>query len=70
MGLYMTIVDESSTMGALLGGWIAEVYDFSTIFLIGAVTAATCLVITLFGVPEPSQLEPDKKRAAPAPVAR
>lgn len=57
MGLYMTIVDESSTMGALLGGWIAEVYSFGTIFLIGAVTAAVCAVITWLWVPEPPRHE-------------
>jgi MFS family permease len=56
MGLYMTIVDESSTMGALLGGWIKDAFSFGTIFVIGAITAAVCLVITLFGVPEPSAL--------------
>ncbi|MBN2334030.1 MFS transporter [Candidatus Bathyarchaeota archaeon] len=70
MGLYMTIVDESSTMGALVGGWIAEVYDFATIFLIGAITAAACLVITFFGVPEPSNLEQNKEKAEVAPVPK
>jgi MFS family permease len=69
MGLYMTIVDESSTMGALVGGWIAEVYDFGTIFLIGAVTATACLGITFVGVPEPSQMEHDRERAEAADVA-
>ena len=53
----MTIVDESSTMGALLGGWIKDAFSFSTIFVIGAVTATLCFVITFLGVPEPSKLE-------------
>jgi MFS family permease len=57
MGLYMTIVDESSTMGALLGGWIKDAFSFGTIFIIGAITAAICLVITWIWVPEPSKLE-------------
>ena len=57
MGLYMTMVDESSTMGALLGGWIKDAFSFGTIFVIGAITAAACLVITFFGVPEPSTIE-------------
>ena len=57
MGLYMTIVDESSTMGALVGGWIKDAFSFSTIFVIGAVTATLCFVITFLGVPEPSKLE-------------
>jgi len=57
MGLYMTIVDESSTMGALLGGWIKDAFSFSTIFVIGAITAAICFLITLIWVPEPSKME-------------
>ncbi len=69
MGLYMTIVDESSTMGALLGGWIKDAFSFVTIFNIGAVTAFLCFVITLFGVPEPSKLEKPKEEQ-PKPVAQ
>lgn len=61
MGLYMTIVDESSTMGALIGGWIADVYSFKTIFLIGAITAGVCAVITFLWVPEPPKQEPGEK---------
>ena len=57
MGLYNTIVDESSTMGSILGGWIADKAGFATIFLVGAVTAAACFTITLLGVPEPKKLE-------------
>jgi MFS family permease len=57
MGLYMTIVDESSTMGSLLGGWIADKTGFATIFLIGALTAGACFIITLLGVPEPGKEE-------------
>jgi len=60
MGLYNTIVDESSTMGSLLGGWIADKAGFATIFLIGAVTAGACFVITLLGVPEPAKLKQEK----------
>jgi len=57
MGIYMTIVDESSTMGSLLGGWIADKAGFGVIFLVGAATAAICFIITLLGVPEPNKLE-------------
>jgi len=56
MGLYMTIVDESSTMGALVGGWIKDTFSFGAIFLMGAITAAICFLITLVGVPEPSKI--------------
>jgi DHA1 family multidrug resistance protein-like MFS transporter len=57
MGLYMTIVDESSTMGAVLSGWIKDTRGFGVIFLIGAATAAICFAITLLWVPEPNRLE-------------
>lgn len=55
MGLYMTIMDEASTMGAIFGGYIADLYSYTTIFQIGASTAVTCLAIVLSKVPEPSQ---------------
>ena len=66
MGLYNTIVDESSTMGSILGGWIADKAGFATIFLIGAVTAAVCFVITLLGVPEPSKIKPQQEKPVEA----
>ena len=69
MGLYMTIVDESSTMGALVGGWIKDAFSFSTIFVIGAVTAFLCFLITLLGVPEPSKLE-KLREEQPKPLAQ
>jgi predicted MFS family arabinose efflux permease len=69
MGLYMTIVDESSTMGALVGGWIKDAFSFSTIFVIGAVTAFLCFLITLLGVPEPSELEKPREEQ-PKPLAQ
>jgi len=62
MGLYMTIVDESSTMGALVGGWIKDAFSFQTIFIIGAITAILCFVITLLGIPEPSEVKPEEKK--------
>ena len=62
MGLYMTIVDESSTMGALVGGWIKDAFSFQTIFIIGAITAILCFVITLLGVPEPSKMKKSEEK--------
>jgi MFS family permease len=56
MGIYMTVMDESSTMGSILGGVISDIYDFGAIFLIGAATAATCFGIVLIGVPEAGAL--------------
>jgi len=55
MGLYMTVMDEASTMGAMFGGFIANLYSYTTIFQIGAATAITGLAIVFAKVPEPSQ---------------
>jgi MFS family permease len=54
-GLYSALNDESSTFGAIAGGYIADLYDFKTIFLIGAGTAAACMGIVFFAVKEPSK---------------
>lgn len=56
LGIYTTVIEESSTLGAVFGGVIAEVYSFGAIFLIGSVTAALCAVIVFIGVPEPKEL--------------
>jgi DHA1 family multidrug resistance protein-like MFS transporter len=55
-GLYNTLVDESSTMGSIAGGWIYDLYGFGTVFGIGAVTAAACMAVVAFKVPEPKNL--------------
>jgi MFS family permease len=52
-GLYSALVDESATFGAVFGGWVADIYDFNTIFLIGAVTAVVCAVIVFTILREP-----------------
>ena len=55
-GLYNTLIDESSTMGSVAGGLVYDLYGFGTVFGIGAITAALCMVIVLIKVPEPSKL--------------
>jgi MFS family permease len=55
-GLYNTLIDESSTMGSIAGGWVYDLYGFGTVFGIGAITAAFCMIIVLIKVPEPSKL--------------
>jgi len=62
MGMYMTVMDESSTMGAIFGGIIADISGFGSLFTIGAATAAACLGIVLLGVPEPSSLAHHKEQ--------
>jgi MFS family permease len=56
-GLYSALVDESATFGAIFGGYVADLYDFKTIFFIGAATAAVCVGIVLAFVPEPAKDE-------------
>jgi len=60
MGLYTTIIEESSTLGALFGGVIAESYGFGAIFLVAAVTSVVSAVIVLLKVPEPKKLSISK----------
>ena len=64
MGFYNTVMDESSTMGAILGGFIAELYGFGALFIGGAATAAACLAIVLVWVPEPGGLAHREKMSA------
>jgi DHA1 family multidrug resistance protein-like MFS transporter len=64
MGFYNTVMDESSTMGAILGGFIAELYGFGVLFIGGAATAAACLAIVLVWVPEPDGLTHREKMSA------
>ncbi len=55
-GIYNTLVDESSTMGSIAGGWVYDIYGFGTVFAIGAVTAAICMAVVFLRVPEPKDL--------------
>lgn len=64
-GLYSALVDESATFGAIFGGYVADLYDFKTIFLIGAATAAACVGIVLAFVPEPVKDERSKGEVQP-----
>jgi len=52
LGFYTTLMSEGSTMGAIFGGWVADVYNFSALFIVGAASALVCLVIVLLKVPE------------------
>jgi MFS family permease len=64
-GLYNTLVDESSTMGSIAGGWVYDLYGFGTVFAIGAVTAALCMIIVFIKVPEPGRSKKEKGAAPP-----
>ena len=53
LGFYTTLLSEGSTMGAIVGGWIAGAYNFRSLFLVGTASAILGAIIVLFKVPEP-----------------
>lgn len=60
LGLYSTFASESSTIGAIFGGQIAESFSFGTVFVIGAATAFISFLIVLVMVPEPEKTKLQK----------
>jgi MFS family permease len=54
MGLYSTISQESSTVGAIFGGYIIDLLGFNMVFLSAAALSAIALFIVQFWVPEPN----------------
>ena len=55
MGLYSTISQESSTVGAIFGGYIIDLLGFNMVFLGAAALSAIALFIVQFWVPEPNK---------------
>jgi DHA1 family multidrug resistance protein-like MFS transporter len=60
MGLYSTITQESSTVGAIFGGVVIDTLGFNMVFLLAAAMAAIALFIVQLFVPEPVDLEENK----------
>lgn len=60
MGLYSTITQESSTVGAIFGGVIIDGLGFNMVFLLAAGMATIALFIVQLFVPEPVDLEETK----------
>ena len=57
MGLYSTVTQESSTMGAIFGGVVIDMYGFNMVFLIAATAAALSLIVVQLWVPEPARMK-------------
>jgi len=65
MGLYSTISQESSTVGAIFGGYVIDVLGFNMVFLGAAALSAVSLFIVQLWVPEPSRVGKAKGEALP-----
>ncbi|MDP2900526.1 MAG: MFS transporter, partial [Candidatus Bathyarchaeota archaeon] len=55
MGLYSTISQESSTVGAIFGGYVIDVLGFNMVFLAAAALSGVALLIVQLWVPEPGR---------------
>jgi DHA1 family multidrug resistance protein-like MFS transporter len=55
MGLYSTISQESSTMGAIFGGYVIDVLGYNMVFLAAAAMAAASLFIVQMWIKEPEE---------------
>ncbi len=64
MGLYSTISQESSTMGAIAGGFVIDVLGYNMVFLGAAAMAAVSLIIVQLWIKEPEG-EPVSQAVAP-----
>jgi len=54
MGLYSTISQESSTIGAIFGGLVIDTMGYNMVFLLAAGASALSLFIVKLWVPEPA----------------
>ena len=64
MGLYSTISQESSTMGAIFGGYVIDVMGYNHVFLLAAGMSALSLFIVQLWIKEPEG-EPVSQTVAP-----
>ncbi len=65
MGLYSTISQESSTVGAIFGGYVIDVLGFNMVFLAAAALSGVALLIVQLWVPEPGRSKKEKGAAPP-----
>ncbi len=63
MGLYSTISQESSTVGAIFGGYVIDVLGFNAVFLAAAFLSGIALLIVQLWVPEPGRSKKEKGEA-------
>ena len=55
MGLYSTISQESSTVGAIFGGYLIDAMGYNMVFLVAAGLAALSLFIVQLFIEEPAE---------------
>ena len=65
MGLYSTISQESSTVGAIFGGYVIDLLGYNMVFLVAAGTAALSLFIVQLWIKEPKDSEVSSQAVAP-----
>jgi len=65
MGLYSTISQESSTVGAIFGGYVIDLLGYNMVFLVAAGTAALSLFIVQMWIREPKDSEVPSQAVAP-----
>jgi MFS family permease len=68
MGLYSTISQESSTIGAIFGGYIIDLFGFNMVFLGAAFLSSLSLLIVQLWVPEPGRSKKEKSESQPLPT--
>ena len=66
MGLQSTISQESSTLGAIFGGYLIDTMGWNIVFLVAAVMAGVAFLIVQFGVPEPTKIVKKVNRTSQA----
>ncbi len=66
MGLYSTISQESSTVGAIFGGFVIDILGYDQVFLGAAALAILSLLIVQAWVPEPHRATKDGDVAKPS----
>jgi MFS transporter, DHA1 family, multidrug resistance protein len=59
-GLYSSISQESSTMGAIVGGVITDIWGFNGVFLMASAGSVLALLIVQLWVPEPSKYRTER----------
>jgi predicted MFS family arabinose efflux permease len=70
LAIYSLGIPIGGALGALIGGWVAELFDWRTAFMVVGLPGVFLAIIVRFTLPEPErgQSEPEASRAA-APVA-
>ncbi len=65
MGLYSTITSQSSTMGAIFGGYVIDMLGYNMVFLAAAGMAALSLFIVQLWIKEPKDTQASSQAVVP-----